>query len=101
MELTEVKQNELYKNGNLIKLGNYHIGSEITYGVHIPVYTRPQAEVVMKEILFNQKLKWLVEEGLKSNLKHDENCIHNQGNSKCVNCHVKSYLEFILEEANK
>lgn len=50
MELREVKQDELFHNGNLVQLGNYFIGSEITFGIHIPVYTRPQAKVILKQI---------------------------------------------------
>lgn len=36
-----------------------------------------------------------------SNLHHDTNCIHNKGKSKCVNCHVRSYLEFLIEESEQ
>ena len=48
------------------------------------------------------KLQKLVKKIINS--KHtdgDKPCRHNEGKSKCINCHVKNLLEFLVEESEK
>lgn len=47
-ELKEKSTNTLHDDS--YKLGYYHIGWEISYGIHIPVMDRKEAEYIMKTI---------------------------------------------------
>lgn len=68
---------------------------EITGEPHI----EKEIEELKKEINESLKLQELLKND--SNLSHDKDCIHNQGTSKCVNCHVRTYIEFLIEESEK
>lgn len=56
MKLTEEDRAKLFKNGEIVKLGNYWIGYDLVYGIHIPTNNREQGESIMKQILKNQEI---------------------------------------------
>ncbi len=56
IKLTEVDRNVLFKNGELVKLGNYSISPDLIYGIHIPTHNRTEGELIMKQILDNHEI---------------------------------------------
>jgi uncharacterized lipoprotein YehR (DUF1307 family) len=63
LELNEVDENKLYKNGMIIKSGNFCIsGNGLFYGIHIPTNSRDEAEKIINQIKSQeQQIKQLKE----------------------------------------
>jgi len=56
-------------------------------------------KISFKEVVSALKFQELAK--TDSSLHHDLDCIHNKGKSKCINCHVRNYIEFLIEESKK
>lgn len=51
IKLIEEDRKKIFRNGELVKLGNYWIGWDLVFGIHIPVTNKEEGELIMKQIL--------------------------------------------------
>lgn len=57
IELVETQRDKIFSKGEIVKLGMYWIGWDLTFGIHIPTVSKEQGESIMKVIL-DKVEKW-------------------------------------------
>ncbi len=53
--LREETRDKIFKHGEIVELGNYWIGWDMSFGIHIPVQSIEQGKSIMQQIIDNQK----------------------------------------------